>query len=207
MRWAAKGNLRLGSNVVEILLPHRRPFLMVDFISAFHVTPAPVLESGRHITANEEFFGGHFPRLHVWPGAFTIEGLGQSGVLLITILYLRQAAESAGKDPDSVLDALRNLELGFRLKRGYRPEATPDLLRDLRATRSRIAVGTSVQMKFLRPVLAGHQLDYRVTLTGQHGSGMRFEGEASVEGSVVASGTLMGAAVIRPELPEEEEEG
>jgi hypothetical protein len=35
---------------------------------------------------------------------------------------------------------------------------------------------------------------------------MRFEAEASVEGSPVASGTMMGAAVNRPSLPEEEED-
>jgi 3-hydroxyacyl-[acyl-carrier-protein] dehydratase len=205
MNWSKRGNLKLGSNVVEILLPHRRPFLMVDFIHAFHPGSAPVLEAGRQITANEGFFAGHFPGLHIWPGAFTIEGLGQTGVLLITLLYLRREAEAQGKDPESVLEALRNLDLGFRLQQGYRPEVSREMLQSLLGARSQIAVGTSVQMKFLRPVFAGQELDYRVTLTGLHGGGMRFEAEASVEGSVVASGIMMGAAVSRPNLPVDED--
>ncbi|HSQ59859.1 MAG TPA: hypothetical protein VLT84_05445 [Acidobacteriota bacterium] len=193
-----RGNLILGSNVVELLLPHRRPFLMVDFIRAFHPGPPPALEAGRHLTANDPIFGGHFPGLHIWPGALTIEGLGQTGVLLLAILEIRRAAEAQGSDPDTALDELRNLEAGFTLQPGYDPDRARHLTRAIRAASSRIAVGTSVQMKFQRPVFAGQRLDYRVTLSGLHGSGMRFDAEASVEGSVVASGIMMGAAVARP---------
>lgn len=200
MKSSPKGNLRLGPNVVELLLPHRRPFLMVDFVHAFHPDPVPTLEAGRQISANERIFDGHFPGLYVWPGAFTIEGLGQTGVLLLALLALRAAAQSDGRDPDSVLDALRQLDLGFRLRAEYRPETVHELLKALESARSLIAVGTSVEMKFPRPVFAGQRLDYLVMMTGQHAGAMRFEAEASVEGTVVAKGVLMGAAVTRPDL-------
>jgi 3-hydroxyacyl-[acyl-carrier-protein] dehydratase len=201
MKSTPKGNLRLGSNVVELLLPHRRPFLMVDFIHGFHPDPIPTLEAGRQISANDRIFDGHFPGLYVWPGALTIEGLGQTGVLLLAIVALRKAAQSEGRDPESVLDALRQLDLGFRMQAEYRPEAAGDLVKALESARSLIAVGTSVEMKFPRPVFAGQQLDYMVRVTGQHAAGMRFEAEASVEGNVVAKGVLMGAAVTRPTFP------
>lgn len=198
MRWNRKSNLRLGSNVVESLLPQRRPFLMVDFIRCFEDQPVPALEAGRHISANEGVFDGHFPRVHLWPGALTIEGLGQAGLLLITLVALRRAAVADGREPDSVLEVLRNLDLGFRLQPGYRPE----LLEGFRGRRAemlpRIALGTSVEMKFVRPVFAGQRLDYRVELTGEHGGGMRFEAEACVDGEVVAAGVLMGAVVAGP---------
>ena len=200
MSWSGKPNLKLGSNVVELLIPQRRPFLMVDFTRSYTSEPFPCVEAGRHITANEATFEGHFPGLHVWPGAFTIEGLGQTAVILLVILALRRAASEDGKHPDSVLAALANLDRGFRLEPGYRPELNEDLLRLVRTVRGSVAVGTSVDMKFARPVFAGQRLDYRVSLTGEHASGMRFEAEAAVEGTLVAKGVLMGASVTPPNL-------
>ena len=198
MKADAKGNLRLGSNIVEILLPQRRPYLMVDFIHSFHAEPLPTVVAGRHISANEGVFDGHFPGLHVWPGSQTIEGLGQTGILLITLNAIRRAAEADGLDPDAGFAALRNLEQGFRLQPGYRPEEGRELMRRLRAANAPLAVGTSVEMKFLRPVFAGQRLDYRVSLTGEHNGGVRFQGEASVDGTPVAAGVLMGALVRPP---------
>lgn len=198
MKWREHGNLRLGSNVVEILLPQKRPFLMVDGVDSFQAEPRPTLEAFRHISANEDVFDGHIAGLHVWPAAFTLEGLGQTAVLLIAVLTVHRAARAEGQDPDLALEALRNLELGFRLQPGYRPAGAGELVQKLRAAQSGIVLGTSVEMKFLRPVFAGERLDYRVELTGEHAGGARFEAEVSVEGSMVASGVMMGALVARP---------
>jgi len=202
MKWNAQGNLRLGSNVVELLLLQRRPFLMVDGVESFLAEPRPTLESVRHISANEDVFDGHIAGLHVWPAAFTIEGLGQSALLLIAILAIRRAAQAEGSDPDAALDALRNLERGYRLQPGYRPEEAAEFVRKLRAAQPRVALGTSVEMKFPRPVFAGQRLDYRVELTGEHAGGVRFAAEASVERTVVASGVMMGALVSQPMFPD-----
>ncbi len=203
MKDLAKGNLHLGSNVVELLRPQRRPFLMVDFVRSFRPEPVPTLEAGRHISANEGFFDGHFPGLHVWPGALTIEGVGQSGVLLVTLLTIWRAARAGGRDPEEALQDLRNLDAGFRLQPGYRPEAGEELLAKFRSVRPWIAVGTSVEMKFLRPIFAGQRLDYRVMLTGEHEGAIRFEGEASLEGMTVASGVLMGMMASPPISPQQ----
>jgi 3-hydroxymyristoyl/3-hydroxydecanoyl-(acyl carrier protein) dehydratase len=201
MKGNAEGNFRLGSNVVELLVPQKRPFLMVDGVESFLAEPRPTLEAVRHISANECVFDGHIGGLHVWPAAFTIEGLGQSALLLIAVLAIRRVAQAEGSDPDVALDALRNVELGFRLQPGYRPEEAAEFLRKLRAAQPRVALGTSVEMKFLRPVFAGQRLDYRVELTGEHAGGVRFEAEASVERTVVASGVMMGALVSQPIFP------
>src|SRR3954471_19392418 len=117
-----KGNLGLGSNVIELLLPQKRPFLMVDVVHAFHDGPPPSLEASRHITSNETYFDGHFPGLHIWPGTLTIEGMGQSSALLMAILAIRREAEQAGLDPESILGRLRNLDLGYRMHPGHKPD-------------------------------------------------------------------------------------
>ena len=195
---ATRGNLRLGSNVVELLLPQKRPFLMVDFVRDFAMAPAPTLEAGRHISANESYFAGHFPGMHVWPGTLTIEGLGQTSALLMGIIAMRRAAEEAGVDPEGMLARLRNLDLGFRMHPGYRADDATELVERIRAEPPWLAIGASVDVKFLRPVFAGQRLDYTSTLTGEVSNMMRFSVEAHVDGTPVVSGTLTGARVARP---------
>jgi len=192
-----KGNLRLGSNVVELLLPQKRPFLMVDFVDAFVASPAPALHAGRHVSANEAYFDGHFPGMHVWPGTLTIEGLGQTSALLMGILSMRRAAEQEGLEPDAVLAGLRNLDMGFRMHPGHRADEATALVRRIRDEPPWLAIGASVDVKFLHPVFAGQRLDYVSTLAGEVSNMMRFEVEALVDGTPVVRGTLSGARVAR----------
>lgn len=189
-------DLRLGSNVVELLLPQKRPFLMVDFVRAFTAAP-PTLEAGRHISANEAYFDGHFPGMHVWPGTLTIEGLGQTSALLMGILAMRRAAESEGLDPDVVLAGLGNLDRGFRMHPGHKADDAVALVKRIRSEPPWLAIGASVDVKFLQPVFAGQRLDYVSTLVGEVSNMMRFRVEALVGDTPVVSGTLTGARVAR----------
>jgi 3-hydroxyacyl-[acyl-carrier-protein] dehydratase len=193
-----KGNLGLGSNVIELLLPQKRPFLMVDVVHAFDAGPPHSLEAARHISANETYFDGHFPGLHLWPGTLTIEGMGQSSALLMAILAMRREAEQAGLEPDIILGRLRNLDLGFRLHPGHKPDEAEDLLRRIRSEPPWLAIGASVNVKLLKPVFAGQRLDYRTTLSGEVGDMMRFDVEAAVDDVPVANGTMTGARLARP---------
>lgn len=195
---ARPGALSLGSNVIELLLPQRRPMLMVDRVESFVATPAPALEATRCISANEIFFEGHFPGLHLWPGCLTIEGMGQTGQLLMAVLAVRAAAAAEGSDPDAGLTALANLELGFRLHAGYRPGDAARLLSGLREHPPSLAVGAAVDVKLLQPVFAGQRLDYRATLALEFADMVRMEVAASVAGSVVARGTMTGALLRTP---------
>jgi len=196
---ARAGALQLGSNVVELLLPQRRPMLMVDRVEAFEAGPPPTLRASRHISANEIFFAGHFPGMHLWPGCLTIEGMGQTGALLVAVLAVREGMVAAGEDPDRALDALRNLDLGYRMHPGYRPD---DAARFLAAFRvhadGSVAAGAAVDVKLTGPVFAGQRLDYRATLVRDLGEMMRFEVEASVDGKTVAAGTMTGVRLRRP---------
>jgi len=193
------GALQLGSNVVELLLPQRRPMLMVDRVEAFEAGPPPTLRASRYISANEIFFAGHFPGMHLWPGCLTIEGMGQTGALLVVVLAVREGMVAAGEDPDRGLDALRNLDLGYRMHPGHRPDDAARFLAGFRARADgSVAAGAAVDVKLTGPVFAGQRLDYRATLVRDLGEMMRFEVEASVDGKTVAAGTMTGVRLRRP---------
>jgi 3-hydroxyacyl-[acyl-carrier-protein] dehydratase len=190
-------SLQLGPDVVTRLLPHRRPFLMVDSILGYARGPRPSLCAQRVISANEPVFDGHFPGLHLWPGVYTIEGMGQSCNLLRILLELQAAWERQGRDPEGVPAALRNMDLGFHFQPGYRADVGKELAevlaRDLADPTSRMGVSAAVDVKFLQPVLAGQTLVYTVTQTHAVENILRFEVQAEVESRVVARGIMSGA--------------
>jgi 3-hydroxyacyl-[acyl-carrier-protein] dehydratase len=194
-------NLRLGAGAIELIMPQRRPMCMVDHVRAFSPSPVPTLESGRHVTANESFFEGHFERLPIWPGVLTIEGMGQSATLLMVITLFCREMEGLGVSLEEALEAVRNIDRGMRMHPGYRADPEGPLERFLNRYQTRIAVGASVEVKFLRPVFPGCRLDYRVEWTEDLGDLVRFKVEAAVDEEPVAKGHMTGAQIELPPLP------
>ncbi|UOE93890.1 MULTISPECIES: 3-hydroxyacyl-ACP dehydratase FabZ [Bacillaceae] len=66
-------------NIEEIkeIIPHRYPFLLVDRI--LEVEEGKRAVGIKNVSANEEFFNGHFPEFAVMPGVLIIEALAQVG--------------------------------------------------------------------------------------------------------------------------------
>jgi 3-hydroxyacyl-[acyl-carrier-protein] dehydratase len=193
--------LRLGADVIHLLIPHRRPLLLVDGVEAFRGGPRPALRATRLVSINEPVFDGHFPGLHLWPGIYTIEGLGQTCNLLIVLLGLQEGYAREGGDSTLVLRALENLDRGFRFA-GHDPAMSDALLAQLRG-RSRtwnMGMSAAVQIKLHKPVFAGQRLSYEVERTHVHDQIVRFEVRALVEEQVVASGTLTSSLAI-PQIP------
>jgi 3-hydroxyacyl-[acyl-carrier-protein] dehydratase len=199
MRWRDAEELRLGPDVVQQLIPHRRPLLMVDAVDGFRREPQPTLWARRHVSANEEVFAGHFPGLHLWPGIYTIEGLGQTSLILSVLVQMVASREAQGGDAGEVLHALRQLEQACSLRPGARPPA-PGLLEGLAAAEPRIGLSGQIEMKLLAPVFAGQVIDYRAVMTHTLDSFARFEVEAEVGGVPVARGLMTGVtrALFQP---------
>ena len=73
----------LDINMIQKILPHRYPFLLVD----------KIIEAGgnkvvgiKNVTVNEPFFQGHFPGHPIMPGVLMILALNSSHI----IAFLKQ---------------------------------------------------------------------------------------------------------------------
>jgi 3-hydroxyacyl-[acyl-carrier-protein] dehydratase len=190
MSQTRQGELLLGTNVVALLLPHGRPLLLVDQITGFADNDLPELRGNKFISGNDPVFAGHFPHLHLWPGIFTIEGLGQCCQLLYVIRAARQSWSAQGGDPDDVIKGLLNLERGTRMHPGFDAALAGRFLREAVPLQDRIGVSSAVDIKFLHPVFAGVRLDYQVRLSRILDQHVRFEVAAEVDGRQVARGVM-----------------
>jgi beta-hydroxyacyl-ACP dehydratase FabZ len=74
-------------NEIMKLLPHRYPMLLVDRI--IELDPGKSIVGLKNVTANEQFFQGHFPGAPVMPGVLIVEAMAQCAA----VLFLRDIPE------------------------------------------------------------------------------------------------------------------
>ena len=74
--------MKLGSNEIKKLIPHRSPFLFID--------ECEILEKGKKGIASrvfkddEYFFQGHFPGNPIVPGVIIVEALAQTAGIIVS---------------------------------------------------------------------------------------------------------------------------
>ena len=76
--------MRLGIKEIQEIIPHRHPFLLIDFID--QLEPSVRAVGYKSVTFNEPQFNGHFPGQPVMPGVLMIEALAQVGAVAILSL-------------------------------------------------------------------------------------------------------------------------
>lgn len=88
----------LSITEIQNVLPHRYPFLLVDRI--LEVEPMKRAVGIKNVTANEEFFQGHFPGQPVMPGVLILEAMAQVGgvAMLVAEDFKGKLAVFAGID-------------------------------------------------------------------------------------------------------------
>ncbi|MBI4534123.1 MAG: 3-hydroxyacyl-ACP dehydratase FabZ [Candidatus Melainabacteria bacterium] len=74
-----------GLDVCQIkeLLPHRYPFLLLDRV--IYLEPGHKAIGYKNLTANEQFFEGHFPFKPIMPGVLMVEALAQLGCVAMLV--------------------------------------------------------------------------------------------------------------------------
>jgi 3-hydroxymyristoyl/3-hydroxydecanoyl-(acyl carrier protein) dehydratase len=73
-----------GRRQLEVLIPHRDPFLLLDEIS--HLNRATRTIVCRYeLKRGESTLAGHFPGRPLWPGVLQVEAIGQAGLCLVRL--------------------------------------------------------------------------------------------------------------------------
>ena len=66
--------------IMEII-PHRDPFLLIDEVEEMEVGKS--ITAIKHVSPEEYYFKGHFPKEPVMPGVLIVETLAQAGVVAV----------------------------------------------------------------------------------------------------------------------------
>lgn len=67
--------------LIQRIIPHRYPFLLVDKVRDIHLNKSCV--GIKNVTFNEPQFQGHFPGMPVFPGVMIIEAMAQTSGILV----------------------------------------------------------------------------------------------------------------------------
>ncbi len=135
---------------IQKWIPHRYPFLLIDRVVG--LVPNESITSLKNVTANEEFFQGHFPGQPVMPGVIIMEAMAQTAAV-----FARYSEAELLKGKTFYLVGADNF-------------------------------------KWKKMVLPGDQLKIVMKSVKKRNPLWIMDGEVSVDGKVVATGTLTAAA-------------
>tara|TARA_B100000575_G_C23089314_1_gene627966 strand:- start:548 stop:982 length:435 start_codon:yes stop_codon:yes gene_type:complete len=74
--------MKLNTEEIKNLIPHRDPFLFVDTCEI--IVPGEHGKSNKLFSANEYFFKGHFPDNPIVPGVIIVEAMAQTAGIVVS---------------------------------------------------------------------------------------------------------------------------
>ena len=74
--------MKLNTEEIKKLIPHRDPFLFVDACEI--IIPGEHGKSEKLFTVNEYFFKGHFPKNPIVPGVIIVEAMAQTAGIVVS---------------------------------------------------------------------------------------------------------------------------
>ena len=69
--------------LIQRILPHRYPFLLVDRVVQIDGTKSAV--GIKNVTMNEPHFQGHFPGMPIMPGVTIVEAMAQTSAVMVGV--------------------------------------------------------------------------------------------------------------------------
>lgn len=75
--------LRADIQLIQRILPHRYPFLLVDKVVDIDGTASA--KGIKNVTMNEPHFQGHFPGTPIMPGVTIVEAMAQTAAVMVGV--------------------------------------------------------------------------------------------------------------------------
>jgi 3-hydroxyacyl-[acyl-carrier-protein] dehydratase len=74
---------RADIQLIQRILPHRYPFLLVDKVEEINGTESAI--GYKNVTMNEPHFQGHFPGTPIMPGVTIVEAMAQTAGVMVGV--------------------------------------------------------------------------------------------------------------------------
>jgi 3-hydroxyacyl-[acyl-carrier-protein] dehydratase len=72
-----------GKDLIESILPHRDPFLLIDEVT--ELEPGARVVARRTVHREDWWFPGHFPERPVMPSVLIVEAMAQAGAVAVLV--------------------------------------------------------------------------------------------------------------------------